>query len=152
MRLVLPAVILSSIVLSSAALGAETRLKLESLPAAVQAAIKEHMKDTTISGITSEKEKGKITYEVEGKLNGKAHNLAFDQSGAIVEMEDEIDLDSVPAAARSAIQKRVDGGAITMVEKVTMGSVVSYEATIKGKNGKSVEYAFNADGSRRKGD
>jgi uncharacterized membrane protein YkoI len=145
-------VVLAAAFFVVAAAGAETKVKLESLPPVVQAAVKDRTKDATITGISSEKENGKTTYEVEAKLNGKGRNLVFDRTGALLETEDEIDLDSVPPAARSAIQKRASGGAITLVEKVTAASLVSYEATIKVKNGKRIEYAVNADGSPHKED
>lgn len=132
-----------------AAIGAETRVKFESLPAAVQAAVKEQTKEATVTGISSERENGKTTYEIESKLNGKGHNLVFDWSGALLETEDEIGLDSVPLAAKIAIQKRAAGGSITLIERVTTGSKISYEATIRTRTGKRIEYAVNGDGLPR---
>ena len=144
--------IITAICFVSLMAGAETKVAFENLPPAVQAAIREHTKEATISGISSEKEKGKTLYEVETKVQGKARTLTFDKSGALVETEDEVDLATVPEAARHAIEKRAAGATITLVEKVTEGPSVSYEATIKTRSGKSVEYAVNADGSRHKDD
>ena len=133
---------------ASALFGAN--VKLESLPPALQTAIKENTRDATVTSISSEKENGRVQYEVESKRNGKGHNLVFDKSGALLETEAETDLDSVPSAAKAAIQIRAAGGTITMVEKLTAGNNVSYEATIKTKAGKSTEYAANADGTPHK--
>jgi uncharacterized membrane protein YkoI len=131
---------------------AEKKVKLEDLPPAVQAAVKEQTRNATLAGLSTEKEKGKTMYEVETRVNGKSRDLLLDQAGAVVESEEEVDIDSIPAPARAAIQKRTANGTLAKVEKVTAGSTVSYEATIKSKAGKSSEYAVNADGTRRKED
>lgn len=145
-------VMVTAVLCAATAFSAETKVKMESLPAAVQAAIKSQLKDATILGITSEKENGKTTYEVETKLAGKGRDVTFDQKGAVVETEDEVDINSIPAAAKAALQKRASTGTITKVEKITEGSAVSYEAEIKTKAGKSVEAGVNADGTPHKDD
>jgi uncharacterized membrane protein YkoI len=133
--------------IASAALAAEKKVKLEELPPAVQAAVREQTKNAALVGVSAEKEKGKTFYEVETKVGGKSHDLLLDQTGAVVQTEDEIDTETVPASAKSAIQKRAAGGTISKVEKVTTGTVISYEAVIRTKAGKTVEYAVNADGT-----
>lgn len=132
------------------ALAAEKKMKLEDLPAAVQAAVKEQTKTAKLVGLSSEKEKGKTVYEVETTANGKSRDLLLDGTGAVIETEEEVDLDSIPAAAKATIQKRVGTGALSKVEKVTAGSTVSYEASYKTKAGKTVEYGVNADGTPHK--
>jgi uncharacterized membrane protein YkoI len=92
------------------------------------------------------KRKAKTVYEVETKIGGKSRDLLLDQTGTMVETEEEVDLDTVPTPAKSAIQKRTAGRTISKVEKVTAGAAVSYEAVIKTRSGKTVEYAVNADG------
>ena len=74
----------------------------------------------------------------------------LDQTGTVVQTEEEIDMATVPASANSAIRKRAAGGTISMVEKVTAGTAISYEAVIRSKAGKTVEYAVNADGTPHK--
>jgi uncharacterized membrane protein YkoI len=135
-----------------AVLAAEKKIKLEDLPAAVQSAIREQTKNATLLGLSTEKEKGKTMYEVEMKLNGKGRDLLLNQAGSVVETEDEIDMDMVPAPAKNAIQKRAAGSTVAKIEKVTAGSTVSYEATIRTAAGKTVEYAVNADGTPHKED
>ncbi len=133
-------------------LAAEKKVKLESLPPAVQNGVREQTKNATLVGLNEEKEKGKTVYEVETKgASGKTRDLLLDSTGAVIETEEEIDLDAVPAAAKAAIQKRLAGGTIRKVEKLTKGSSVSYEAAIKTKSGKNTEIGVNADGSPHKG-
>jgi uncharacterized membrane protein YkoI len=129
---------------------AETKVKMEDLPPAVQKAVKEQTKDAALIGLSKEKEKGKTMYEVETKVNGKSRDLLLDSAGAVVSVEDEVDLSSIPDAARTAIQKNAAGGTVQKVEKVTQGSTVSYEGSIKTKSGKTIEVAVNADGTPHK--
>jgi uncharacterized protein with beta-barrel porin domain len=134
----------------SAAFAAEKKVKLEDLPAAVQTAVKEQTRNATLVGLSTEKEKGKTVYEVETKVNGKSRDLLLDQTGAVVETEEEVDIETVPVLAKTALQKRATGGTISKVEKVTAGNTVGYDATIKAKSGKTTEYAVTTDGKPKK--
>jgi hypothetical protein len=133
-------------------LAAEKKLKLEDLPAAVQAAVKTQTQNSTIVGVSTEKEKGKTMYEVETKVNGKSRDLLFDATGSVVETEEEVATDAVPAPVTAALGKRAAGGTVSKVEKVTAGTSISYEGTIKTKAGKTIEYAVTPDGKPKKED
>lgn len=140
------------VALCAALFAGEKTVKIEDLPAAVQSAVREQTKNATLSGLSIEKENGKTLYEVETKVNGRSRDLMLDQSGAVVETEEEVDLDSIPALAKAAIEKRAaaGGGHISKVERATAGSDVSYEATIKTKSGKTIEYGVTSDGKPKK--
>jgi uncharacterized membrane protein YkoI len=139
------------VLLGAAALLAETKVKMEDLPPAVQKAVKEQTRNATLVGLAKEKENGKTMYEVETKVNGKTRDVLLDSTGAVVEVEEQVDLNTVPAAAKTAIEKKAAGGTIEVVETVTKGSApVYYEAQIKTKAGKKVEIAVNADGTLHK--
>ncbi len=129
---------------------ADTKMKLEDLPAAVQTTVKEQTKAATLSGISKEVEKGKTLYEVETKVGAKTRDLMLSAAGEVLSVEEEVDLESIPAPAKAAFQKRAAGGTVQKVEKVTAGSKVSYEAAIQLKSGKKIEQAVNADGSLHK--
>lgn len=116
----------------------------------MQAAVKEQTKNATLVGLSTEREKRKTLYEVETKIGGKSRDLLLDQTGSVIETEDQVDMESIPAPARSAIQKRTAGGTISKVEKVTAGAAISYAAAIRTKSGKTVEYAVNAHGRSHK--
>jgi hypothetical protein len=133
------------------ALSADTKVKMADLPAAVQAAVKEQTKTATLVGLSKETENGKTTYEAETTVNGKSRDVSFDKTGAIVAVEQEVDLDTLPAAAKAAIQKKIGTGKLKIVEAVTEGKTTSYEATIV-KAGKSSEVGVNADGTPHKED
>ncbi|MDQ2843720.1 MAG: PepSY-like domain-containing protein [Acidobacteriota bacterium] len=135
-----------------AAIAAETKMKVDDLPAAVQSAMKTQTKGATILGASKERENGRMTYEVETKQDGKGRDLTFAEDGSLLEIEQEVDLESIPAAARQAIEGKAAGGTIKKVESVTQGSKTSYEADVRTSGGKTHEVAVNADGSPHKED
>ena len=126
----------------------ETRVQMKDLPEAVQRTVKEQTKTAKLRGLAKEIEDGKTFYEAETTLNGKSRDILIDTTGAVVEVEDAVSLNSLPEAARKAIQAKAGSGKILTVESVTKGSVVSYEAVVQ-KNGKKSEVAVNADGSSK---
>jgi hypothetical protein len=129
---------------------AESKVKMENLPPAVQKAAREQSKNATLVGLSKEVESGKTVYEVETKVNGKTRDLLLDQGGAVIEIEEEVDLNSLPVAARQAIEQKIAGNKLKKVEAVSKGSSVSYEASYTGKLGKTLEFAVNADGTAHK--
>ncbi len=129
---------------------AASKLKVEDLPTAVQKTVKEQTQHAKLAGLSKEKEGGKTVYELETMVNGKSRDLMIDSAGAILSVEDQVALDSIPLAAQKALQAKTAGGKIAKVETVTEGSEVSYEAAYTSKSGKKAEYAVNADGTPHK--
>jgi uncharacterized membrane protein YkoI len=136
----------ATLALAVAAIGAETKIQMKELPPAVQSAVESQTNGAQIVGISKETEKGKTVYEVETRLNGKSRDISFDGTGAVIEIEEQAALDSIPAAAKAAIAKKTVGGKIKTVETVTKGSTIVYEAAYT-KAGKSHEFQVRADGS-----
>ena len=79
----------------------------------------------------------------------KSRDLMIDATGAILSVEQEVALYSIPLAAKSALEKKAAAGKITKVETVTKGSDIAYEAAYT-KGGKTAEYAVKADGTPHK--
>ena len=143
---------LVSVVLSAAAVLAtagEKAVKLEDLPPAVQKAMKEHTKGALVKGYAEESEDGKVFYEVETTVEGHGRDLSFDSSGQLVEMEEEVALDRVPAGAKAAILKAAGSGRVGKVEKVTKGADITYEAHVT-IGGKKSEVVVKPDGTPTK--
>ena len=126
---------------------AETKVKMTDLPAVVQKSVQAELKTATLVGLSKETEKGKTYYEAETKLNGKSRDMLFDSAGNVVEIEDEVDMAALPAAARDAIQKKVGTGRVTKVEALSKGGkLVAYEAAVlMGK--KTSEIAVTPEGA-----
>ena len=131
---------------SYAAPAAEKKLKVEALPPAVQQTVKAELAGAALAGLTRETEKGQTVYELETrKADGTTRDLMIDARGAILSVEEEVPVATLPAAARAAIEAKAAGGRLVRVEKVSEGGRVSYEATIKtGK--KQIEYSVTPDG------
>jgi hypothetical protein len=141
---------LPALLVASGVSAAEKRVKMESLPPAVQKTVQEQAKGATIRGLAKEIEDGKTFYEAELKINGHNKDVLIDPAGSVVEVEEEVPLDTVPAAVKDAIQKRAAKGQIVLVESVSKNdSIVAYEAKIKTA-GKTSEIAVKPDGSPAK--
>ena len=123
----------------------ETKVTFQSLPPAVQEAVKTQSKGATLGGFSKEVKDGKTLYEAEMRVKGRTRDLTFDAQGKIVSDEQETTLSDIPAGARSAIEKAAAGGKLTLVEKVIEGNSTSYEGHII-KAGKEVEIKVDANG------
>lgn len=140
---------LTVLLLSAGIAAADTAMPFSQLPLPVQTSAKKELKGARILGAGSEMDGGRMTYEVQTKLNGKSRDLSFDANGNLLEIEQQVDLDNLPAKAKAALQARVKQGKIERVESVTAGKSVSYEATIMTQDGRRSEIAVNKDGSPR---
>jgi len=133
----------------AAAQDAEKPVAMKDLPPVVQKAIQAETKGATVKGLSQEVDGGKTYYEAETAVNGHGRDLLFDASGALVEVEEEVKLETLPPAARAAIEKSAKGGKLEKLEKLTKGKAISYEAAI-AKAGKTTEVRVNPDGSPAK--
>ncbi|MCU1238762.1 MAG: hypothetical protein JWP63_6729 [Candidatus Solibacter sp.] len=136
--------------LAFAGLAAAKGLQLKDLPAAVQKTVTEQTKGAEIKNIAKETEKGVTQYEIETLVNGKHRDFNVDTKGGLIVVEEEVSLDSIPAPAKAAIEKKVAGGKLGMVETVTKGSVTLYEAAYTTKAGKKGAVLVKADGTETK--
>jgi len=135
-----------ALLLACSAFG-DTQVKMEDLPDAVQRTVREQSQGGSIRGLAKEVENGKTFYEAELKMNGRNRDVLIDPAGKVVEIEEEVALDSLPAAARAGLEKQVGKGKIAGVESITKdNAIVAYEAKIK-KSGKTSEVKVGLDGS-----
>ena len=125
-------------------------LAVKDLPAAVQKTVQEQAQGAEIKNISKETEKGVTQYEVETIVNGKHRDFNVDTKGALVEVEEETSIDSIPAPAKAAILKKVGDGKLGMVETMTKGSATMYEAAYTTKGGKKLEVLVKPDGTQTK--
>jgi uncharacterized membrane protein YkoI len=132
----------------SLAFAAETKIKRSDLPPAVEKTIQEQSTGATIKSFSKEVENGQVEYEVEMTVNGHAKDISIAKDGTVLEIEEEVEQSSLPAAAQSALQARAKGAKITKVESVTRkGKIVSYEATVMNGTKKS-EVAVGPNGEK----
>lgn len=131
---------------SGAAHANEKRVNYSDLPLAVQKTAQQESQGATVKRYSKEVENGRVVYEVEMIADGKSRDVSMDSSGKIVEVEQQVSFDAVPAAASAAIRKGAGGGSILKVEEVKSDSETAYEAQVLS-NGKHWEVRVHADGS-----
>ncbi len=133
------------------AFAADKKLALKDLPPAVQKTVEANLNGAEIKNINKETEKGVVQYEVESILNGKHRDFDVDSKGKLLVVEEETSIDSIPAAAKAAILKRVGAGKLGMVETFTRpGGETMFEASYASKAGKKAEVLVKADGTETK--
>ena len=129
---------------------AQKKLALKDLSPAAQKTIQDELKGGEIKNIGEETEHGVTQYEVETVLNGKHRDFNVDTKGVLLLVEEETTLDSVPAAAKATILKKVGTGKLGMVEFFKRGGETLYEAGYTSKDGKKHEVLVKADGTETK--
>jgi hypothetical protein len=110
----------------------EKKIKREDLPPAVEKTVTEQSQGATIKGFATEVDKGKRLYEVELTVNGRSKDISMDKEGKIVEVEEEVAMDSLSLEVKASLTKAAGSGTVTKVETLTKGSkLVAYEASVK---------------------
>lgn len=142
--------VILTLALPACGISAETKVTMESLPAPVRTAAREQLSGATLVGVSRETEKGKTLYEVETARGGRSRDVTLDAAGAVVEVEEEIDMAEVPDAAAQALRTKSAGGKIVKVERISKKAgaalqVVGFEAAFE-KNGRKREAAVTPDG------
>jgi len=129
----------------SSARASEKAINMKDLPAAVRRTVQEQSQGAVIRRLSKEIEGGKTVYEVEMKVKGHGKDVTIDASGEVIEVEEEVPLESLPNAARAAIEKAAGRGQITKVERVSGGKQAAYEAHVR-RDGKTSEIKIGDDG------
>jgi hypothetical protein len=126
----------------------EKKIERSDLPAGVKRTVVEQSQGATIRGFSEEKENGETRYEAHLMVNGHRKDVLMDGNGAIVEVEEQVALESLPATVRSGLQAEAGQATITRVESITKhDKVVAYEAQVSAA-GKKAEVQVGPDGKR----
>lgn len=144
-------VVIATAVFAFATGAAEKKVELKDLPPTVQKAVADQTRNAELKGLSKETEHGVTSYEIETVANGRHRDVSVDAKGNVTTIEEETPIDSIPAAAKTAIEKKVASGKITMVEAITKnGGIALYEASYTTKAGKKAEFAVKPDGTPTK--
>ena len=136
----------SAILLPALVLASEVAIKMKDLPPAVRKTVDEQRKGATLRGLSKEVDGGKTYYEAELKVAGHSKDVLIDPTGGVVEIEEEVTLESLPEPARTAIEKFADKRKIVSVESVTTdNSISAYEAKVQ-EGGKRTEIKVTTSG------
>src|ERR1700730_8074818 len=141
-----------SLVLVGSAFAQEKKIKRSELPAAVEKTVVEQSKGATIRGFNEEKENGQTTYEVEMVVNGHTKDVQMDANGAVIEIEEQVDLQAVSGDVKDGLEAKARQpakprkGKIAKIESITKkDKLVAYEAQVV-TDGKKSEVQVGPDG------
>jgi uncharacterized membrane protein YkoI len=142
----LVAIAASGLLLVGAASAQEKKIKRSDLPPAVEKTVAAQSAGATIRGFSTEKEKGQTLYEVEMTVNGHSKDISIAPDGAIIEIEEQVALDSLSPEVKAGLQAKAGKGKILKVESLTKkDKLVAYEAQVD-TNGKKSEVQVGPDG------
>ena len=145
-RYSLPIILVAGFIFAASASAQEKKIKRADLPPAVEKTVAAQSAGATVRGFTQEKEKGQVYYEAEMTVNGHSKDVLIDPNGAVVEVEEEIAIDALPAAVKAGLQSKAGSGKIVKVETLTKhDKLVAYEAQVT-TNGKKSEVQVGPDG------
>ena len=112
--------------------GAEKKIARAGLPPAVEKTVAEQTKNAVIKGLSTEVDHGKRVYEAELVVDGHGRDVTIEESGTIIEIEDEVSLASLPPSVKDGLTKMAGPGSIAKVESLTkQGKLVAYEAVVR---------------------
>lgn len=130
--------------------GQEKRLRRDQLPADVEKTVAAESEGATIKGFSTEVENGRRLYEVELIADGVHKDITMDRNGVIVEVEQEVTIDSLPANVQQGLRQAAGTGTIKMIESLTKnGKLVAYEAHVNRGN-KRFEIQVGPNGEKLK--
>lgn len=124
--------LLVAVALASSAQAQERKIKRAQLPSAVEKTVAEQSQGATIKGFSTETEKGKRVYEVAMTVDGHGKDILIDAKGNVIEIEEEVAMDSLSQPVKDGLTKAAGAGTISKVESLTKnGTLVAYEAVVK---------------------
>jgi len=109
------------------------------LPAPILSAFRTSYPKATIKNAAKETENGKTVWEVESVDNGLARDLVYNLDGTVVDVEEQVEPASLPAAVTAALKARYPRATVAKAEKLMKGTALTYEMALKGAGVKSVE-------------
>jgi uncharacterized membrane protein YkoI len=134
------------LLLAGAVSAQEKKIKRSDLPPAVEKTVAAQSEGATIKGFSTEKEKGQTLYEVEMTVNGHSKDITMGADGSVVEIEEQVALDSLSPEVKAGLQAKAGKGKILKVESLTKkDKLVAYEAQVQS-NGKKSEVQVGPDG------
>ena len=134
------------LLLATGATAQEKKIKRSDLPPAVEKTVAAQSQGATIRGFSTEKEKGQTFYELEMTVNGHSKDVLMAADGIVVEVEEQVVLDSLSAEVKAGLQAKAGKGKILKVESISKkDKLVAYEAHVD-TNGKKSEVQVGPDG------
>lgn len=146
----IPVLLFAALSLEATLSGQEQEKKIQrtDLPAPVEKTVAAQSQGATIKGFSEEKENGQTYYEAEMMVSGHSKDVLIDRNGSVVEIEEQVAFDSLPAAVKQGLESKAGQGKIVKVESLTKHDrLVAYEAKVQA-DGKKREIEVGPDGKQ----
>lgn len=138
--------VVAALSLALIALAQEKKIERKDLPPAVEKTVVAQSQGATIRGFSQEKENGQLNYEAELTVDGHSKDILIDANGAVIEIEEQVAIGSLPAPVKDGLQATAGNGKILKVESLTKkNKLVAYEAVVQSA-GKKKEIQVGPDG------
>lgn len=149
--LVLAALVLMGLGATAFVQAQEKKLERKDLPAAVRTAVDRESAGATVKGFSTERENGIRTYEAEMMIDGHSKDVSIDAAGNVLEIEEQVTFDSLPALVQTSLTTLAGPGKITKIESLTKkGKLVAYEAVVTtGTKHREVQVGPNGEKLKR---
>lgn len=119
------------LVISVGAQAKEKPIKQSNLPTAVQKTALEHSAGATVKGYTKDNVEGVMVYQMDLLVEGRTRGIVMDADGTVVQIEQEIAWDQLPAAVQTDLNNVAGKGKYGAVSTITkQGQLVAYEAEL----------------------
>ena len=128
--------------------GTAVAQRSDTLPAVVATAFQQAYPSATILHVSREPQDGKIVYEIQSRDGSTRRDLLYDPLGKVIEVEEMIAADLVPAKVRAALERDLTGATVLGAERVTRGEAVLYEVQAR-KNGRTQILTYDPAGVRK---
>ena len=141
-----PLAIFLCALLSGFALAQEKgQLKLADLPPAAQSTIKEQTGSGALHNLWVGKNQGEKVFGAVIIVDGKRKEVVVNADGKIVDLQQEVTVESLPAPMRKALTEQPRGAKILNISRETENSVVKYELETDVQ-GRSRNLSFDSAG------
>jgi len=141
------------VVLLAALTLAQEKVDASKLPPKVAEALKARFPGATITQVTKETENGEVIYDIEMTKDGKKHEMDCKEDGTLVDIQNEIAVQDLPAAAVNAIKAKYPNSTIKEVGEILVVKDKKetrdhFEVIIETADKKEVELTVSLDGTK----
>ncbi|MGH9968871.1 MAG: PepSY-like domain-containing protein [Pyrinomonadaceae bacterium] len=124
--------ILAVNMISSTGEAQEKKISRAKLPPAVEKTVASESAGAKIKSLATEVDHGQKFYELSLTVDGRGKDILIDKNGNVVEVEEQVQMDSLPAAVQDGLKQAAGSGTIQVIESLTKnGQLVAYEAHVK---------------------
>src|SRR5262245_7354987 len=132
---------------------AQEKVDANNLPPKVAQALKARFPGAKVTQVTKETENGEVVYDIEMTKDGKKHEMDCKEDGTLVDIQNEIDLKDLPAAATNAIKAKYPNCTFKEVGEILVVKDKKetrdhFEVLIETADKKEVELTVSLDGTK----